>query len=178
MAQRCPHCNHLRKPTEVAPDWQCPACERAYAKGSAAPAGDRVVRAASRRSAGEGGGIGKWLLVVAVAGGVFVWHSRSAVPETPPRAARMQPEVVLYATSWCGYCAATRDFFEANGIAYTEHDIETSAGVEGYRKLNGVGVPLIVIGDDTVLRGYNPSALQSELKPWLKPAGDQRRPSR
>jgi glutaredoxin len=68
-------------------------------------------------------------------------------------------EVVLYATSWCGYCAKTRQLLSDNGIAYTEHDIETSAeGKQGYDQLKGNGVPLLQIGNG-IVRGYNPSKI-------------------
>ena len=29
---QCPKCSYLRKPTDEAPDWQCPSCGVAYAK--------------------------------------------------------------------------------------------------------------------------------------------------
>lgn len=68
-------------------------------------------------------------------------------------------EVVLYATSWCGYCKKTRDLLEKNGIAYTEYDIEKSAkGREEYDQLNGKGVPLLVV-NGTAVRGYDPNKI-------------------
>ena len=42
-----------------------------------------------------------------------------------PRMAAAEAPVVLYATSWCGYCAKTRSFLAEEGIAYTELDIES-----------------------------------------------------
>ena len=36
-------------------------------------------------------------------------------------------EIVLYATSWCGYCAKTRELLQGDGIAYREVDIEKDA---------------------------------------------------
>jgi hypothetical protein len=49
----CPKCHYERKPSETAPDWQCPACGIAYAKYHApavsaaiAPAGEREMTAA------------------------------------------------------------------------------------------------------------------------------------
>ncbi|MGA7537367.1 MAG: glutaredoxin 3 [Steroidobacteraceae bacterium] len=35
------------------------------------------------------------------------------------------PKVVMYATSWCPYCARARQLLEAKGIALEEIDIET-----------------------------------------------------
>lgn len=34
----CPKCGYVRKPTDTVPDWECPACNIAYAKYHAAPA--------------------------------------------------------------------------------------------------------------------------------------------
>ena len=123
------------------------------------------------RSAREAGGLGKWLLVLAVAAalgwlGKPYWFG-AAKPATVTRST-VQPEVLLYATAWCGYCAATRDFFARHGIRYTEFDIEKSAAAqEGHRKLGGNGVPLIVVGE-TVVHGYNGDELRRRLQPWLK----------
>ena len=74
----------------------------------------------------------------------------------------------LYATEWCGYCKMTRAFFAANGIRYTEYDIEKSSeALKQHRKLGGNGVPLIVVGDD-VIKGWNEGALRQLLQPWIK----------
>ncbi|MDG1074719.1 MAG: glutaredoxin family protein [Methylophilaceae bacterium] len=63
--------------------------------------------------------------------------------------------VVLYATSWCGYCKKTRAFLAENNIQYTEYDIETSThGRDEHRALGGSGVPVMVIKGD-VVHGYN-----------------------
>jgi glutaredoxin len=53
-------------------------------------------------------------------------------------------EVILYSTSWCGYCAKTRELFEDKGIPYKEYDIEKSdEGRARYEALGGDGVPVI-----------------------------------
>jgi glutaredoxin len=55
--------------------------------------------------------------------------------------------VIMYSTSWCGYCKKARKHFERNKIPYQEYDIERSkkAALE-YKRLNGRGVPVILIG--------------------------------
>lgn len=168
MSRVCPHCQHARQPGEEAPDWQCPACQKAYVKAGAAlppekliPYGPNVVP----RSAGWG----KWLLVLLACGAAF-WFGRpsSSQPAIRAEAVAGQPAVVLYATEWCGYCKATRAFFAANGIRYTEYDIEKSAtALSEHRKLGGHGVPLIVVGDE-VIKGYNEQTLRQLLGPWLQ----------
>lgn len=55
--------------------------------------------------------------------------------------------VVMYATSWCGYCRQARTFFRANRIDYVEYDIEKDRSARRrYDALGGVGVPVILIG--------------------------------
>ena len=72
-------------------------------------------------------------------------------------------EVILYATSWCGYCRKTRALFEEQGIAYTEFDIETSdEGRRRYEALNGEGVPVIDIGG-TVIHGFDRDEIMAAL---------------
>jgi glutaredoxin len=83
----------------------------------------------------------------------------------PPRPAGAEAgSVVLYATSWCGYCAKTREFFAQNHIAYQELNVENSAeGRSGYMRLGGGGVPIVVVNGDTVIRGYAPNAIVEAL---------------
>ncbi|TVZ41094.1 glutaredoxin [Alteromonadaceae bacterium 2753L.S.0a.02] len=57
-------------------------------------------------------------------------------------------QVLMYSTSWCGYCKKARRYFKQQGIAYTEYDIEkNSAAKRDYDRLGGRGVPVIVVGD-------------------------------
>ena len=56
--------------------------------------------------------------------------------------------VVMYSTSWCGYCKKAAKHFRKNNIPFTEYDIEKSAkGARDYKRLKGRGVPVILIGD-------------------------------
>ncbi|OUS27394.1 hypothetical protein A9Q99_15470 [Gammaproteobacteria bacterium 45_16_T64] len=74
------------------------------------------------------------------------------------RYAREQIElnrVVMYSTSWCGYCAKARSYFNSKGIKFRDLDIEKNRNAKNaYDKLNGSGVPLIVVGGK-VIRGFN-----------------------
>ncbi len=170
MSRICPHCNYARKPADQAPDWQCPSCEKAYAKagGALPPEGLRTYGANVR--SGHRAGIGRWLLVLLVFGAAL-WFGRSLFHSPLPSGAAVaatQPAVRLYATDWCGYCKLTRAFFAANGIQYVEYDIEKSSeALKEHRKLGGNGVPLIVVGDD-VIKGWNEGALRQLLRPWLR----------
>ena len=73
-------------------------------------------------------------------------------------AEKYSDKVVLYSTSWCGYCRKTRELFKNNYIDYIEIDIETSnEGRSEFDELRGKGIPLVLI-KGRVVDGYAPKA--------------------
>jgi len=71
----------------------------------------------------------------------------AAAAGAPQARAESTPAVVMYATSWCPYCAKARAYFAQSGIAYVEHDVEKSARARAdFKRLGGQAVPLIVVG--------------------------------
>lgn len=81
-----------------------------------------------------------------------------------PLAAIPAGSVVLYSTTWCGYCTKTRNFLKKNNIPFVEHDIETSADAyREYKALGGKGVPVVRVSDQ-VLHGYDPDGIISALR--------------
>jgi mycoredoxin len=103
------------------------------------------------------------LLVLCVAGGIYQNHQRIAHWLNPPPPG--STNVVLYATTWCGYCAQARSFFTRNGIAYREVDVEKSEeGQRDYQRLGGGGVPIIVIDNATVIHGFNADSVLAALQ--------------
>jgi mycoredoxin len=108
----------------------------------------------------------KILLLVAVVLIALNWSKVSSLLGRAPAKSEFaqQGEVVLYATSWCGYCKATRDLLSREGVKYREFDIEASAeGAKLYRALGGRGVPLLEVGDQ-LIRGYNEKQILAALK--------------
>jgi len=68
---------------------------------------------------------------------------------------RSGKKVIMYSTSWCGYCAKARKHFKENGIAFKEYDIEKSQKAKRkYDALGGQGVPLILVGKKS-MRGFS-----------------------
>lgn len=56
--------------------------------------------------------------------------------------------VILYSTAWCGYCRKARNYLKENKIPFEEYDVEKSdKGKRDYERLNGRGVPILLIGD-------------------------------
>lgn len=55
--------------------------------------------------------------------------------------------VVMYSTSWCGYCKKARKYFKKKNIKFIEYDVEkNSKGKRDYKKLGAKGVPVILVG--------------------------------
>ena len=99
----------------------------------------------------------KRLIFLVIALAVYQkWHYIDAYINPPPQFVQDHfGKVVLYATTWCGYCQKTRDLLNSKGIDYLEYDIEKSSiGKREYDQLNGSGVPLLLI-DGEVVRGFN-----------------------
>jgi glutaredoxin len=70
-----------------------------------------------------------------------------ALAVASPAMAQSRPEVKMYATAWCPYCAKARAYFAKRGIAYVEVDIEKSReGRAEYDRLGARGIPVILVG--------------------------------
>ncbi|MDE1464079.1 glutaredoxin family protein [Spartinivicinus poritis] len=107
----------------------------------------------------------KWLLVIAI---IILFQNRQEISlflNPPPDFSAINKEdVVLYATSWCGYCKKARSFLEKYNIPYTEYDIEKSTeGLHQYKQLGGKGVPVFLVKGKTI-SGYNPQAVVAALE--------------
>ena len=79
-------------------------------------------------------------------------------------------QVIVYGTSWCGYCRMTREWLTDNGIAFVDKDIEqdSDAADELKRKANEQhvrprGVPVVDAGGKLVM-GFDPAALVEALR--------------
>lgn len=82
-------------------------------------------------------------------------------PINPQQVANSQ--VVMYSTSWCGYCAKARKFFKSAKIPFIERNIEnTPEAMRQYEQLGGHGVPLLVVNQQT-LQGFNTKAIRQAL---------------
>lgn len=73
-------------------------------------------------------------------------------------------KVVMYSTSWCGYCKKARQYFKSKGIAFKEYDIEKNKKAKRkYDRLGGQGVPLILVGKKS-MRGFSVSRFNKIYK--------------
>lgn len=106
------------------------------------------------------------LLIIALLFGA--WQDRVKIKRlffSPPPIQLDNKEVVLYSTTWCGYCAKTREYFASNNIPYQDINVETPAGDMAYAQLglSGHGVPVVVINKDKIIQGYNPEEINWSL---------------
>ncbi|NJL27855.1 MAG: glutaredoxin family protein [Thermoanaerobaculia bacterium] len=86
-------------------------------------------------------------------------------PYTPPPKAVVaaaereegEPKIILYQTSWCGYCRKARQLLDELGAEYVAKDIEKDdkAALEYRDKGKGYrGIPLLDF-DGEIVQGYN-----------------------
>lgn len=70
-----------------------------------------------------------------------------AEPAATEHTAHAPKKVIMYSTSWCGYCKKARSYFRSSGIAFSEFDIEKDQRAKRkYDAIGGRGVPVILIG--------------------------------
>ena len=85
----------------------------------------------------------------------FVYDPKNITKRTASKS------VVMYSTSWCGYCKKAARHFRQNKIPFTEYDIEKNEkAAREYKKLKGRGVPLILIGDQR-MNGFSAGTFDS-----------------
>ena len=64
----------------------------------------------------------------------------------------MRP-VTIYTTAWCPYCSAAKSLLKGKGVAFTEIDVERTAGARASmieRARGRTSVPQIFVGDTHV----------------------------
>lgn len=83
------------------------------------------------------------------------------VMPTPSFAVASNTNVIMYSTSWCGYCKKMRQFLQANDVPFVERDIEASEENRAlYDKLGVSGIPVVIVNGE-VVKGYNPRKVAS-----------------
>jgi glutaredoxin 3 len=83
-----------------------------------------------------------------------------------------EPEVLMYATSWCPYCSRARQLLEMKGVKFREIDLDEQpeARAEMIKRSGRRTVPQIFIGDTHVGGSDDLHALDASggLDPLLK----------
>lgn len=75
----------------------------------------------------------------------------------------MDKSVTIYSTPTCHFCQMSKEFFKANNVAYTEHDVAADQEQRQIMidKSGQMGVPVIFIGEEMTI-GFDKRRL-SEL---------------
>lgn len=74
------------------------------------------------------------------------------------------PNVTIYSTPTCHFCHAAKDFFTANNVSFTDHNVAADLPhrQEMIQKSGQMGVPVILIGDELVI-GFDEERLRELL---------------
>jgi glutaredoxin len=75
-------------------------------------------------------------------------------------------KVIMYITSWCGYCRKAREYLQSLRVNLVEYDIEKdpSKGKEMLSKSGGSkGVPLIDV-EGIIIHGYSQRAIKDAVE--------------
>lgn len=82
-----------------------------------------------------------------------------ASPAGPER-----PAVLVYTTSWCGWCRKTLAWLEAEDVPYVNKDIERDPGhrAELVRKTGRTSIPVVEI-DGALVQGFDPRRMRHLL---------------
>jgi glutaredoxin 3 len=72
----------------------------------------------------------------------------------------VQPEVSIYTTPTCTYCAAAKRWFKEHGVSYSEYDVtrDPARASEMYRLTGQGSVPVIRVGGQFMV-GFDPLQL-------------------
>jgi glutaredoxin-like YruB-family protein len=76
-----------------------------------------------------------------------------------------QPQVTIYSTPTCHFCHAAKEFFTANNVTFTDHNVATDLPKrqEMIQKSGQMGVPVIYVGDELVV-GFDEDRLKQLLR--------------
>ena len=78
----------------------------------------------------------------------------------------MNKKVTIYSTPTCHFCQGAKEFFQAHGVMYEEHNVATDVArrKEMVDKSGQFGVPVIIINDqdgsnESLVIGFDESKL-------------------
>jgi glutaredoxin-like YruB-family protein len=79
--------------------------------------------------------------------------------------AKKDAKVVVYTASWCAYCRAVKEYLRSRKVDFEEVDVEhdPKAAQAIVEKTKQAGIPVIEIGDETIL-GFDRQAIDGALR--------------
>lgn len=76
-----------------------------------------------------------------------------------------EPAVTIYSASWCAYCHMAKEYLKAKKVMFKEIDVDSDhdAARAIVAKTGQAGVPVIEIGNDTIL-GFDRQRIDLALR--------------
>jgi glutaredoxin len=78
-------------------------------------------------------------------------------------------ELRLFTASWCGYCRQSKAWLRANGMAFTEFDIEQPGVMAEFARAGGTGSVPLLVGPNVRLQGFTRDGYAAALGAPRKP---------
>lgn len=74
-------------------------------------------------------------------------------------------KIIIYSTTWCGFCHAAKEYLTKLGITYEDRDIEKDPvyAHEAITKSGQMSIPVLDI-DGTVIIGFDRPKIDAALK--------------
>ncbi len=74
-------------------------------------------------------------------------------------------KVTIFSTPACKYCKLAKDYLTANNVPYEEHNVASDSvrRNEMIEKSGQMGVPVIIIGEEDVVVGFNKTLISQLL---------------
>ncbi len=73
--------------------------------------------------------------------------------------------VIVYSATWCAYCHMAMEYLKGKGVDFTAVDVDKQpdAAQKIFSKTGQAGVPVLEIGDETIL-GFDRARIDSALR--------------
>lgn len=161
----CTACLHTRKDTDVAPEWQCPNCQRAYAKtGGTLQANVPNAYLTSLESCGDGNSV-KWLCIIAIVvlATFILWPAQ---PESRLYSARCQVKDQFKSF---GYVIGLSSTYEDDKQTIANKQAELQAFEEGLQKVEAeIASARVNVGTCSITGQPNQFVLKQDPRPELR----------
>lgn len=73
-------------------------------------------------------------------------------------------QVTIYSASWCAFCHMAKNYLNSLGVAYKDIDVDSEPGAAQalVQKTGQAGIPVLEIGDTTIL-GFDKPRIDAAL---------------
>jgi len=74
-------------------------------------------------------------------------------------------QVTIYSAPWCAFCHAAKQFLDGKKVSYKDINVDEDhkAAMEMVQKTGQAGIPVLIIGDETII-GFDRPKIESALR--------------